>query len=286
MWGRREAGDPLPEPSRFSGINPRANYIPTAPVPEPHNPVRTLPDEVAAVVREISDIRKAFDCSRVAGQLARVYPYLSGYENDRTYTAILIHSLLTEPESFDYERLQRIARFTGDKLAKLPAERRSFEIRAIPKTAGDRRVWFVVSRSDVIDRHNTKVMTGGIDLTNYKNNPVFLWSHDGYGSGFSTPAMDHVIGKAVDFNQTDKVLELQIEFFTGDINPKAEQAFRLVKAGGLQATSIGFIPREVMIEVQGDREIPVITRSELLECSLVSIPSNPGVGVSERGALN
>jgi HK97 family phage prohead protease len=92
--------------------------------------------------------------------------------------------------------------------------------------------------------------------------------------------MDSVIGKAVGFRQDSKVLELEIEFFTADINPKGEQALRLIRAGGLQSTSVGFIPLEVKTEVRDGHEIPVIVRSELLECSLCTIPSNTGVEVT------
>jgi HK97 family phage prohead protease len=159
-------------------------------------------------------------------------------------------------------------------------ERRSIEFRSEARAAGDRRIKFIVSDSRVVDRHGTRIETAGIDLTNYKRNPVFVWAHDAYGGWSGPPKMDSVIGKAVGFRQDTNVLELDVEFFEASVNPKSEQALRMIRAGGLQATSVGFIPREVKVEMKDGREVPVITKSELIECSLCSIPSNPNVGVS------
>jgi HK97 family phage prohead protease len=128
------------------------------------------------------------------------------------------------------------------------------------------------------DRHGTRVRPEGIDLSNYTRNPVFLWGHDGYGGWFSVPDMEHVIGKTVEARKSSSDMEQDVEFTTADVNPKGDRAFRMVKAGFLQSTSIGFIPKQIMIEIEDDdREVPIITKSELLETSLVTIPSNPEV---------
>jgi hypothetical protein len=66
-----------------------------------------------------------------------------------------------------------------------------------------------------------------------------------------------------------------VEFTPADINPKGEQAYNMVVARFLSATSIGFIPKQIVVELEDEKQTPVITKCELLEASLVPIPSNP-----------
>lgn len=127
------------------------------------------------------------------------------------------------------------------------------------------------------DRHRTRVLPDGIDTKNFRRNPVFLWGHDGYG-GFETPKMEHVLGRVIKLDQSSTALDIDVEFLAADVNPLAEMALGMINAKALNAVSIGFIPREIKREKDADgsdRNVPVITKSELLEVSLVSIPSNP-----------
>jgi HK97 family phage prohead protease len=110
--------------------------------------------------------------------------------------------------------------------------------------------------------------------------------HDAYGSMFAVPDAANVIGRAVKLRKTERRLEADIEFLPASVNPKAEMVLGMVGAGAISAVSIGFIPREVRVEVDGaGNEIPVIVRSELLEISVVPIPSNQDALVSRaKGA--
>jgi HK97 family phage prohead protease len=142
-------------------------------------------------------------------------------------------------------------------------------------TGTDRIVTFIAS-TDGLDRHGTKVMPMGINTDNYNNNPIILFGHDGYGGFFSTPDPANIIGKANALRKSERKLEVDIAFLDAETNPRADMLYRMVRAGAVNAVSIGFIPREVRVEDDGaGNQIPVIVRSELLEISVVPIPSLP-----------
>jgi HK97 family phage prohead protease len=65
---------------------------------------------------------------------------------------------------------------------------------------------------------------------------------------------------------------------------KADEVCRLAKEGTLDSVSIGFEPREVEPADQKTypRGAKIVTRSELLECSWVSVPADRGAKVVER----
>lgn len=135
---------------------------------------------------------------------------------------------------------------------------------------------FRVSTPDK-DRHRTRISPEGIDTSNYEKNPIFLWAHDGYG-GWETPNIFHVLGRVVDFTKTRRAFDVDAEFLSGEVNGLAEIALGMVNAKALNAVSIGFIPKEIVFEKDSDgsdRDVPHITKCELLEVSLVPIPSNP-----------
>lgn len=116
----------------------------------------------------------------------------------------------------------------------------------------------VVFSSAREDRHGD-VVYQEFDLKYFKKNPVFLDSHN-YGS------IEHILGKVSKVGVKDGKLQGDVLFALD--NPKGLLAAKLAAAGFLNATSIGFIPREF------DDEFNVL-KSELLEISAVSVPANP-----------
>lgn len=114
----------------------------------------------------------------------------------------------------------------------------------------------VVFSTDSEDRHGD-VVKQNFDLKSFKKNPVLLDSHN-YGS------IEHIIGKVKKITQKPS-LNGTVEFAT--MNPKGQLAQAMADAGYINATSIGFIPKE--FDDKGN-----ITKSELLEISVVSVPAN------------
>lgn len=129
-----------------------------------------------------------------------------------------------------------------------------------------------------MDRHGTKIMPQGIRTDNYDKNPVFLWGHDGYGGFLGGPDMCSVIGRTISHSQSEQSFDIDVEFASRDVSETADQAFKLVKSGFLNAVSIGFNPirwRDEQSENSQGRITRVFEEVELLEVSLVPIPSNP-----------
>jgi len=179
-------------------------------------------------------------------------------------------------------RVEREVRFYQQMYAGA-IERRSVECRAEIRATNSSRTASFRASTPALDRHGSIIKPEGIDTTNFEKNPLLLWAHDGYGGWFSTPSLDSIIGRVIEIRKSPEALDIKAEFLTGDINPEAEKALRMVRAKALNSVSIGFIPREIVYEVgPGNKEVPVITKSELLEVSLVPIPSNPEALATER----
>ncbi|GAN84045.1 HK97 family phage prohead protease [Novacetimonas hansenii] len=123
---------------------------------------------------------------------------------------------------------------------------------------------FIIT-NDSMDRDNDIVDANGLDISNYLKNPVVLWGHD---------SSELPIGKCVNIEQVDNGWQATVEFAPSDYpynGAKAESIRRSIKDGFLNAVSIGFIPLEWDFNEEGGLNI---TKAELTEFSIVSIPSN------------
>lgn len=131
-------------------------------------------------------------------------------------------------------------------------------VRAIDEAA--RTVDFVVSDTS-LDRHDTVVKQWVLD--SYLSNPVVLFGHD-------TKSLP--IGRAVAINESNGQLVAKIEFAPADVYEFADQVFRLISAGYLNAVSAGFIPGQVEYSQEADSFL--LLDNELVEISVVPVPSN------------
>ncbi len=128
--------------------------------------------------------------------------------------------------------------------------------------------------SMAVDRDGEVVVPEGMDLDNWIANPVILWAH-GWGESRSMP-----IGKGLvdTIKRTKKYIDANIVFdeedeFALKINNK-------VRNGFLSTGSIGFIPKEIGREpiLNGQTGVTFL-KAELLEFSIVPVPSNPNATV-------
>lgn len=145
--------------------------------------------------------------------------------------------------------------------------------RAVETESEEGLSWFRASTSD-LDRHGTIVEPRGIDTANFTSNPVFMWGHDAYGSGDGPPDLENVLGRVVDFRRTDEAFDIGVEWAGHE---RALMARDLVRSGFLSAVSVGFIPDPEGMATRSidGNDIPVYERTELVEVSLVPVPSNP-----------
>jgi len=121
----------------------------------------------------------------------------------------------------------------------------------------DGETFTAIASSEVVDRQGEVIEQKGWDLKNYKNNPILLFMHD-----HTKP-----IGKATRV-WLDKVSnELKFKGVISDATEYGRAAKQLMAEGILQTFSVGFQTQEM----EGNR----ITKAELHEISLVSVPANP-----------
>ena len=130
----------------------------------------------------------------------------------------------------------------------------------IPNT---RRVKFVLSTGDV-DRDQDLVSPDGWEIDNYKKNPVVMWSHD---------YSQLPLGKTVDLGFENGRLVGTVDFATKEMNPLAESVYQMVLAKILNGGSVGFKPKDYKYDEA--RKGINFHKQELLEFSIVAIPSNP-----------
>ncbi len=114
------------------------------------------------------------------------------------------------------------------------------------------------------DRDGEVVMASGVDLSNFKKNPVLMFGHN-----YREPS----IGKVLDIATDGGRILFKPQFAINE-SPRAAEIFKLYKGGYLNAFSIGFIPKQ--------REGNVYTETELLEISAVPVPANPNALVVAR----
>jgi HK97 family phage prohead protease len=126
---------------------------------------------------------------------------------------------------------------------------------------GERVFRFIASTPDE-DRDHDRIEQRGWSYDNFLKNPICLWAHDYSGT---LP-----IGKVVYIGIMGGALVVDIEFAT---HPFAEEVFQLVKAGFLNAVSVGFRP--ITSTPNYETGGTDFQEQELLEVSIVPVPANP-----------
>jgi hypothetical protein len=146
------------------------------------------------------------------------------------------------------------------------------EIRA--KSEGSRTVTFVASTYDK-DRHGTILNQKNWNLDNFNANPIIGYQHNVYGEG-SSPNPDDQLGYGRAYVEGKELL-IDITFEPEDINPLAEKIFKKIQHGSLRAVSVGFVPLKDEDGKYGEERDGAyhFFGQELLEVSVVNIPSNP-----------
>ena len=112
---------------------------------------------------------------------------------------------------------------------------------------------FLVS-DESINSHGFKVLTAGIDTSNFEKNPIMLYMHE----------RPNVIGRWENLTKENGKLYADAVF---DVeSEKGKEVARQVEQGFLRGASMGILE----LERSGD----VVTKSEVVEISIVDIGSN------------
>ena len=135
-----------------------------------------------------------------------------------------------------------------------------------------------VCNSGKLDRYGDIVVPSGIDLTQFRKNPIALLNH----------AASAPIGVWTDVRVEAGELRGRLERAPEKTSPRIDEIRKLVEAKVLRACSIGFMPVEFepILDAKGARTGGMrFLKSELIEMSLVSTPAD-GNAVARAKSLN
>ena len=142
-----------------------------------------------------------------------------------------------------------------------------------------RRLTFIAS-DGTRDSAGTVLNPKGWDLRRFNKNGIIGYQHKVYGSWDGTDNPDNVIGKGQAYIKEDRLM-VDVEFEPAEINPLAEKIYQKLLFGSLSAVSVGFLPvgkgawGEGQEAPTGENPTYYYAGQELLEVSVVNIPSNP-----------
>jgi HK97 family phage major capsid protein/HK97 family phage prohead protease len=140
-----------------------------------------------------------------------------------------------------------------------------YTIKSAPPPGGEPDE-FVMS-DDTVDRMGDVIEAQGWALDRIKSPPPVLFNHD----------KNQMVGSWTDIRKDGNRLVGRI-VWTNSKWPAAQYVRDLVREGHLRTVSVGFRPLERQpLSKEANKEFGPFrfTRSELLECSLVSVPANP-----------
>lgn len=144
---------------------------------------------------------------------------------------------------------------------------------AATEALADARQVLVTCSTAAIDRVGDIVEQAGIDVSNFARLKTVLWNHD----------QNRPIAKAVTVSIVGDHLEALVEFPPEGVSKLADETYGLIKAGVINAVSIGFLPTEgKALDGKDPKKGMRITKCELLELSFVSVPANPNAEIMER----
>lgn len=139
-------------------------------------------------------------------------------------------------------------------------ERRTTLCERVLRAAGGEGYDFVISDGS-LDRHGTRINPKGWELSAFKRNPIALFGHS---SGFP-------IGKWENLRvEGDRLLGRLVLAAKGS-SARIDELISLVEQGILRAVSVGFSVLEYGVPGKSQYDFE---RQELMEVSLVSVPSN------------
>lgn len=129
---------------------------------------------------------------------------------------------------------------------------------------------FIVNTENV-NSYGYRIITDGIDITQYEKNPVVLFMHQ---RGDYKPTGDEVIGKAR-LTKENNILYAHISFDSG--NEFASKIERKVAGGFINMCSMYAEPKETTLDPKlalPEQKFETVTKCKLIEISIVDIGGN------------
>lgn len=159
-------------------------------------------------------------------------------------------------------------RRTPPALGAIQHHARAITIERDATGSNSRRVRFVAS-DESVDRYGDIIRANGWQLDNFRKNPVLLFAHQ-------SRAMP--VGKVEPIAVEGSKLIAHAEFMPEGMNDFADDVWKAVDAGFLNASSVGFMPLappNPIFDADGQWTGFEYVAQELLELSVVPVPANP-----------
>jgi len=161
----------------------------------------------------------------------------------------------------------------GDDIGNEVYVRKFFDTEIKSVDDNENVLQFAISTGSV-DRDEDTINPDGWDLANYRKNPVVLWAHN-----YDELPVARSLGEWVD----DGKLKSNAEFTSRELYPFGFMVREMLKGGFLNTTSVGFKPKEWMVADDESRDFGFdFFKQELLEYSVVPVPSNPEALIEAR----
>jgi HK97 family phage prohead protease len=138
----------------------------------------------------------------------------------------------------------------------------------------EKRQVLVTCSTEGVDRQGDIIVQAGIDTSSFmRTGGTVLWQHD----------PDQPIAKCLSIGVENGSLKAMAQFPEAGISPKADEIYGLVRAGIINATSIGFAPlQSEPIDPKDPWAGRKYTAIELMEFSFVSVPANSEATIIAR----
>ena len=141
------------------------------------------------------------------------------------------------------------------------------------KDGHEKRVIRYTCSDASVDRAGDIIKQDGWTIDNFRKNPVIMGFHD---------YSDFPVGSSIKTEVIEDKLKMNVMFATKDMNPKADMAFNMAKAGIMKAGSVGFAPIKFHIPDDDERKEfgmneqggIIFDKQELLEFSVCGVPAN------------
>jgi hypothetical protein len=155
---------------------------------------------------------------------------------------------------------------------------RSFVTKAVSEFVDGERADVSVVTDDSIDRDSEVVIAKGLDLKQFRKNPVVAWAHQYDQLPVGRAEWIKADGNSI---KAKTVYAKRPEGMEGPFFP--DSVWALVQQGMLPGKSIGFLPREASAPSVKEIELrpelasvrTVIRKATMFEYSIAPVPSNP-----------
>jgi HK97 family phage prohead protease len=148
---------------------------------------------------------------------------------------------------------------------------------AVLERAADGSIAFDAS-SFPPDRYGDTIVQAGFKTDNFKANPVLLWAHS-----HSCPPVGKV--GTIGIGPNGNLRASDVTFTPPEMHEFGDEVGQMVRAGFLNAVSVGFLPLkwEARFDESGEFLGYNFLECELLEISIVPVPANPQALIDGRG---